>query len=294
VNGFLQALNSAFPRTQGRGPRTVSREVAGNSAAALQQMFPGHAQHFHHINSALQEHSGSGAGTLTLVSTGPNLVWEQSQIGRSFTAAIDEASRQYGSESGEVRGLMQGREAARTAHREGRADWHNVVVYVYRRRTYVYDPSAISYANDTGAGVRLGQQLQSNSIPGEGIEANAIAHIEGARRLWRSGFDNSNRGARLGRRSNAAGAWIGGGGNVYVNDNDAGDCRSMCGDFLVVVHVLQWLGECGGGEMGLSEQQRQDAEFNLDWLVGGCLSGSSNERAMERNMRLQWVRMRMH
>jgi hypothetical protein len=40
----------------------------------------------------------------------------------------------------------------------------------------------------------------------------------------------------------------------------------MCGNFLVVVHALQWASERGRTAAGLTADECRQAEDNLDWL----------------------------
>lgn len=69
-----------------------------------------------------------------------------------------------------------------------------------------------------------------------------------------------------------------------------GHCRNMCGDFIVVVHALQWASE-RGESAGLSATECEQAESNLDWLLGGHLTG---KMATARGMGVKWAPLRMH
>jgi hypothetical protein len=85
------------------------------------------------------------------------------------------------------------------------------------------------------AGQSALQQLRTNNILPHGIDSHAVAN-------WAHGFSNGgtdNKG-RFGKRNNAAGAWIGGGGKVQQLDRP--------------------------GQGGLTPTQRTDTLFNLDWL----------------------------
>jgi hypothetical protein len=79
-----------------------------------------------------------------------------------------------------------------------------------------------------------------------------------------------------------AGGWIGGGSNY------SDDCRRMCATFIVVVHALQWLWE-RGRSAGLTEAQCDDAGRNLDWLLGGKLTGRGAQAGLKM---ARWVRLR--
>jgi hypothetical protein len=97
------------------------------------------------------------------------------------------------------------------------------------------------------------QTLQQAASDTEGIDPKMITNVGTAARLWRSAYGPKG---RFGKSTNMAGGWIGGGGNY------GSECRCMCATFIVVVHVLQWLWECGHSE-GLSEAQCDEAGRNL-------------------------------
>jgi len=297
VNGFLNALNTTFPRL-GTGPRTVQREVAATTLQGLQAAFGNQAAGFYYTGSAVGQHASGAAGTLALVATGPHVVWSNSYTAQGFITALEVATAAFGPDSPEVAQLRTDRDAARAKHESGSADWHDVVTYIYQRKTFIYDPSAISCNSNTAGGRAVLEQLETNDIPAGGLQGNALVGVNGARALWAHGFNNpgSQNQGRLGRRNTTRGVWIGGGGNVQQlvvqNVFNTGECRAMCGDFIFMAHVLQWLAD-RGSEVGLSAQQRSNALFNLDWLLGGYLDGTSTVSAMQNSRRLHWVRVRL-
>ena len=305
LNAYLNAINTIFPRATGpaAGPTTVRREVAATTANGLTGAFgAANANLYHHTGPAVQQHPSAAAGTLTLLAAGPNLTWQNSHVAQGFAVAIQNAITAHGAGSLQHNQLLQVRDTAQTAHAAGTADWHNIVTYIYHRRTFIYDPSAISFDTATAAGHTVQTQLATGSVPPDGLDSHALVNINPARSLWTHGFNNSASGSRgrLGTRNNADGVWIGGGGNVQQPVNPAvptvlnpGECRAMCGNFILLVHALQWLAE-QGAQIGLSAQQRADALFDLDWLLGGFLDSSSTALATANNYRLEWVRVRVY
>jgi hypothetical protein len=290
VNTFLEAVNKAFPRhgdnKDARGPRTVARECAGRSRAALQTMFGGDAKLFASVTDAVQEVSTAVRGGLALVAAAPNLTFRKTHDAKDTQARLDAVDDP---DSPEARQLAARMDASRIAHAAGTMDWHNVVVYFYRRKTFVYDPSAVRVNTTSAEGRDIAQRLAEGRHPPRGYDARSLVNLTPAAQLWAGGFHNGQR-PRFGKTSNSDGAWLGGGGNLATWTEAAGwtggDCRSMCGNFIVVVHALQWVSDKAG-----EADERQRAEDNLDWLLGGRLTGGGL-RSMAPNV--EWVRLRMH
>jgi hypothetical protein len=150
-----------------------------------------------------------------------------------------------------------------------------VVLYIKENITFIYDPSALTVGYTTVIGRQTLQQAASNT---EGIDPKMISNVGTTARLWRAAYGPEG----FGQSTNMAGGWIGGGGNY------GSECRCMCATFIVVVHALQWLWECGHSE-GLSEIQCDDVGRNLDWLLGGKLTGRGVQEGIQMP---RWVRLR--
>lgn len=312
LNSFLRELNARFParvntqRSKDRpaGATTVDRELAASTKNSLERQFGVDSRAFHHISSALGQHPGAAAGTLTLAATGPNLTWEHSYAKQACDKLVADAVARFGPNSSQAQQEERTRMQAQQNHKAGSAEWHDVVVYVRQGRTFIYDPSAVSYNTLSGMGRTVGQQIQTDTVPAVGVEGGGIANINMALALWRRGFNSrgpDNQG-KLGTRSGRM-VWIGGGGNVLQlvmgapGEEDVyalGSCRPMCGNWMVLVHTLQWVSEQGWAQRNLSEQNCANARFNLDWLLGGLLTGESNEWAVAQKRRLDWVRVYVH
>ena len=61
------------------------------------------------------------------------------------------------------------REAAREAHQDGSMEWHNVALYIFRKRTFIYNSSALSVSNVSAAGAELVEQFRDGSLPAAGF-----------------------------------------------------------------------------------------------------------------------------
>jgi hypothetical protein len=178
--------------------------------------------------------SSGKPGGLVLVTTGQNVAFVNTALARSLKARI---------EAGDTR-LQREYDAARAAHGDGVADWHDVVLYIKQHIAFIYDPSALSVGNTSASGREILRRVQEDDV-GSGIDAKMLANINTAARLWGAAYGPGDK-CGFGKTSTAAGGWIGGGGNY------GDDCRQMCATFIVVVHALQWPWECGRGA-GLSE-----------------------------------------
>ena len=67
--------------------------------------------------------------------------------------------------------------------------------------------------------------------------------------------------------------YIGGGGNVA--GGGAGECRPMVGNWVVMMAVLHTASKM----LELTQQQQDEADENLDWVLGGQVNGSSDGAA---------------
>jgi hypothetical protein len=269
VNTFLAAINDAFPRgpatpTTKIGPKTNPRECAAKDGAALQRMFGAQASLYSPFTGVWFTLGNSGrAGGLVLVATGQNIVFANTAAARDLQARIAAAQ--------DPRPLQQEYDNARAAHATGTVDWHDVVVYFINNLCFIYDPSALTINGASATGDLALQQAAA----GVAINAGIIANIGTAAHLWRASYGPHG---KFGQAANVAGGYIGGGGNYA---DDGGHCRQMCATFLVVAHALQWLWH-RGSSAGLSEAQCEDAGRNLDWLLGGKLTGHGVEEGCGR------------
>jgi hypothetical protein len=298
VNTFLKAVNQAFPRgppdVPGAGaivgPRTVEKEVAGRTKHGLTAMFGDEAPLFMTAKNAVWAMSTAGPGALALVAGAPNLTWPKTHEAKDMTARL---AAMLNANSVSARQLRRQMLAARVAHASGTTEWHDVVVYVRLKKTFVYDPSAVRVNATSTAGREILECLERGQPPAGGYDARMLVNITPAADVWAAGFCRDPR-PRFGLPNSAAGAWIGGGGNVATWSAKVGwtggDCRGMCGNFLVVVHALQWASERGRTAAGLTADECRQAEDNLDWLLGGKLTG----RGVPSAVNVRWEPLRMH
>lgn len=207
VNAFLRAVNQAFPRgpADGQlggqvGPRTVERELAGATAKALHDMFEKDGSLFAHTSAVVGEMSSAISGALVLAATAPNLTWAKSHAAKDMNATLS-ALKQSSAKAAEVRARLA---AAQEQHQAGTAEWHDVVVYLRRKITFVYDPSAVRVNATSDAGRTMLEQLRRDSPPAGGYDARMPVQISAASEIWRAGFRNS--GGRFGKPGNAGGA----------------------------------------------------------------------------------------
>jgi hypothetical protein len=297
VNAFLEAVNHAFPRgppdatgaSAIAGPRTVEKEVAGKTNQGLAAMFGNEAPLFMTVKDAVSAMSTAGPGALALVAGAPNLTWPKTHEAKDMAARLAAIPNPNSAPARQLKAQMQ---TARTAHASGTMEWHDVVVYIRLKKTFVYDPSAVRVNATSKAGYEILERLKQGQPPAGGYDARMLVNITPAADVWAAGFCRDP-GRRFGLPNSAAGAWIGGGGNVATWSANmgwtGGDCRSMCGNFLVVVHALQWASQ-RGRTADLTADECYQAEANLDWLLGGNLTGRSVPLAVN----VRWEPLRMH
>jgi hypothetical protein len=298
VNAFLKAVNQAFPRGPPDaaragvmvGPRTVEKEVAGKTKQSLTAMFGDEAPLFTTAKDAVWAMSTAGPGALALVAGAPNLTWPKTHKAKDMAARL---AQMLDPNSVPARQLRVQMLTARVAHASGTMEWHDVVVYVRLKKTFVYDPSAVRVNATSRDGREILECLERGQPPAGGYDARMLVNIAPAADVWAAGFCH-DRGRRFGLPKSAAGAWIGGGGNIATWSANVGwtggDCRSMCGNFLVIVHALQWASERGRTAAGLTADECRQAEDNLDWLLGGNLTAGGVSSAVN----VRWEPLRMH
>ncbi|KAK3061095.1 hypothetical protein LTS18_007032 [Coniosporium uncinatum] len=278
VRRFLSAIQQAMPRVNGQGATIINREVIATTTAGITTAFPDDTQNFLTVQTAIGYHPSAQQPTLTLTSTGPGLVWATSPINIGWQEAIAALTANPQAYPG-VLTLAQAQQAQANdheAHRRGQADWHNVVVFIYRRITFIYDPSALTLNTANPQGLSDFQAAALGNTTGAGIDSHNVPHLNIANRLYSHGFNNT-RGAsnlgRLGKRNTTGPCWIGGGGNVVGGPIPGnGECRAMCGNFIVVVALLVYMSLNVDGRF--TATQVVEAAQNLDWLLGGKLDGS--------------------
>jgi len=274
VNAFLDAVAAAFPYTtsQGPNPRIITKEIAGLSATALAGAFD-NAEEYTHVHHAIGRTPSAQHGTLYFVSPGANLTWPNHYINIRLTDMMEraDAARDDNLELA----LKRIQDRAQQYFAVGWFDWHETGVYIRNGKTFIYDPSCISWNQCTPATDAYFQGMMANNmanIPPGGINSHLVAGIGMACTLWTHGFNTAgphNRG-RLGRRGASRPVYIGGGGNVVVGG--AGECRPMVGNWVVMMAVLHTASKM----LGLTQQQQDEADENLDWVLGGQFNGSSS------------------
>jgi hypothetical protein len=215
--------------------------IPGDVDAALQAAFGDDAPLYGDFQNVISGISSAVQGGLALVSVGPNLTWAQSHKSKDFEQRL--ASVDQDQDLAEHAQLIAQRDAAREAHRSGSADWHNIVLYIVNKRCFVYDPSALTMSTGSDTGKEMWRRLNADDPPRGGYDARMLVNVAPAARIWATGFSNA-KGARFRKPANASGAWIGGGDN-WATAEECGDCRGMCGNFIVLAHALQWAWQRG-------------------------------------------------
>jgi hypothetical protein len=255
--------------------------VAGTTAAAIQAAFPETSQAFYAatmVGSQVRKQTG----TLILVATGPSLTWQNSHIAvdlRNQIATAEAANNQQ-----LVTQLQATFEHQRQLHLDGQTDWHDTILFIKGRKLWLYDPSALTCQFIAGANShaeQVFQQVQSDSVPVQGIDCRAVANLNMVREIFVRNYQNQGN-APLGRRDNVEGFYLGGGGNVEEAvsggflDNIAGggDCRPMCGNFVALLATLLW---AEADTAGLTEQQVYEQRVNIDWVLGGFYNGLAKD-----------------
>lgn len=275
VNAFLQALNTAFPRTNGVGPTTHHREVVSGTAS-----FPRYGvgeapkEHYHTAKNVKGYVKSAYSGWLILCATGSNLDWSKSNIKQSFDAEITKIQKLPHPSKQQITALETQRQGYKDLHDKGEAPWHCAVVYLYRRQCFIYDPSAFTFTRSQNGQSSYGRVQNNHPIPGPGVISRCFANLNTAWGVWNYLHDTLFK--------TGISTWIGGGGNVAqailpsqnLND-DVGECRAMACDFIVVCHVLQWIVEVST----CSEQTKAHAQINIDWLLGYKLSNTPRDIA---------------
>lgn len=251
VNAFLAALQAAFPFTPPSntsvGARVIPREIIAASSASVAAMYPEEQANFATIPAALQDVRRQ-AGTLALISSGPSLAFANSSISIRLEAMIQRAHAH--DDTDQATALLRILARARQIHDAGCFDWHELGLFIIGTSMFVYDPSAIAwnqdspgthaYFTDPDTGVFPTHRTTADpgvaNVPPTGIHARHVARINMVNTFWQRGTTSAN--APLGARS-SLNVWIGGGGN-WTSGQQAGACRPMVGNWLLVIAALQW------------------------------------------------------
>jgi len=111
-------------------------------------------------------------------------------------------------------------------------------------------------------------------IPPGGINSHLVAGIGMACTLWTHGVNTagpSQPGSTWQAGCQSAGVYWGDG---NVVGGGAGECRPMVGNWVVMMAVLHTAIKM----LGLTQQQQDEADENLDWVLGGQFNGSTQGR----------------
>jgi len=305
VNEYLADIQQAFPHQPAaqnprvNGVKILGKEVAGTTPASLQAAFPDVPQAFYAattIGSAVRKQTG----TLILVATGPNLIWHNSHI------AIDLRNQIQRAKDINNHQLVTQLEATfryqQQLHQDGQTDWHDAVLFIKGRKLWLYDPSALTFQFIAGANShteQVFQQVQSDTLPAQGIDCRALANLNMVRATFIRNYHNQGH-APLGRRDNVEGFYIGGGGNntqaISDESNDditeSGDCRPMCGNFIALLATMLW---AEADTEGLTEHEAYEQQVNIDWILGGFYNGLAKDDIQAQAIGIpQWWRFRAY
>ena len=275
VNAFLDALAAAFPymTTQGPNPRIITKEIVDLSATAVAGAFGPAAGEYTHVHDAIRRTPSAQHGTLYFVSPPGNLSWPYHMVNIRLTDLLDHADTVQ--DRNLELALERIQDRAQEYFTAGWFNWHQNGVYIRRGKTFIYHPSCLSWNPSTpGTDDYFRAMTATNMafIPPGGINCHFVAGIHRACTLWTHGFNTlgpHNQG-QLGRRGANRPVYIGGGGNTV--GGSMGECRLMVGNWLVMMAVLHTASKM----LGLTQQQQDEADENLDWVLGGQFNGSSS------------------
>ena len=144
VNAFLDALTAAFPytTTQGLNPRIITKKIASLSATALAGAFD-NAKEYTHVHHAIGRTPSAQHGTLYFVPQGANLTRPNHYINIRLTDMMVHADAVQ--DDNLELALRRVQDRAQQYFAVGWFDWHEGVVYIRNGKTFIYDPSCISW-----------------------------------------------------------------------------------------------------------------------------------------------------
>jgi hypothetical protein len=300
VNEYLTDLQKAFPHLPAaqnpriNGVKILGREVAGTTPTSL-GAFPDMPQAFYAASTVGSE-VRKQAGTLILVASSPNIVWETSHIAVDLRDQINRA--QAANNQKLVTQLQATFEQQRKIHQDGQIDWYNSVLFIKGKKLWLYDPSAITCQFIPGSNTRaeqVYQELENDTLPAHGIDCRGVANLNMVREIFIRCYHNRGN-APLGRRDNLEGFYIGGGGNIlratpgeFLENTVAwGDCRPMCGNFIALIATLLWAEE---DIEDLTEEEVRQQRVNIDWMLGGLYNGLAKDDVEAQQLGIpQWWR----